>query len=649
MKKIEIVSLLSQSENVMAILQKRGAVELCDSFADGLEKLDTDTSVAQLEKSSATVERALEVLRNHVPRKSSLFAGLAGKRSVSPALAAEKTSKLEKFMQAAYEIIALDASMKKNSDEADRLKVRCDLLASWRGLDIPFGWDGTETVGAAVGTFPGRGGPEELEKKLPENTHFEAVDVARDRINAVVYYLKREKKEVLGALSDAGFVPIADVDDGVPSQLIKEARARIAKIGGAIAEAEKKLGDYSDIYEDFELILDYLASRTAKYRALPRLALSESAVVITGFVPEKLSAPLCAQLEGETDSVVTISDPEPEDDVPVLLENSRFSEPLESITRMYSMPGKNDPDPTPIMSFFYYLLFGMMLSDAGYGLLIALFTAIAVRKFKLSDSMNKTMRMFFFCGISTVFWGALFGSWFGDAPQVIAREFFGKTLGSTALWFEPIDEPIRLLLWSFAIGILHLFWGLGAHFATLWKAKKRLDAVLEVVPVYVFVLGFCPFGAGVFVNGIDENLVNTGLIFALVGMVGVFAGAAVRRRNVLMGLAGGLYALYNTATGYVGDILSYSRLLALGLATGSIAGVINMLGVMVQGPMKILIFVPVFIVGHTANLAINLLGAYVHTDRLQFVELFSKFYEGGGREFEPFKTETKYVTITEEK
>ncbi|MBQ9543833.1 MAG: V-type ATP synthase subunit I, partial [Clostridia bacterium] len=582
-------------------------------------------------------------------RKSSLLSGLSGKRCVDSKLAAEKTSKLEKYMQSAYDVIALDASIKKNSDEIDRLRVRCDLLAPWKDLQIPFGWRGTETVAAAVGAFPGRGGVEELEKKLPENVQLETVDADKERINAAVFYLKEDKKEVLEALSQAGFVPVSDADDGLPSKIAKDSRERISKLEKNIREAEDKLTKYSDSYDDFELILDYLAARISKYRALPKLALSDSAVVVTGFVPEKLSAALCEQLEKETDSVVTLSDPDPGDDVPVLLENSRFSEPLEGITRMYSMPGKTDLDPTPIMSFFYYLLFGMMLSDAGYGILISLFTAIAVKKFKLSDSMNKTLRMFFFCGISTVFWGALFGSWFGDAPQVIAREFFGKEIGSTALWFEPIDDPIRLLLWSFAIGIAHLFWGLWAHFMNLWRQKKRLDAVLEVIPVYLFVLGVCPFGASVFIPTVDQTLIDVGLKVAVVGIVGVFAGAAVKRKNVFMGIVGGLYALYNTATGYVGDILSYSRLLALGLATGSIAGVINLLGVMVDGPLKIVIFIPVFLLGHTANLAINLLGAYVHTDRLQFVELFSKFYSGGGREFEPFKTETKYVTITEEK
>lgn len=647
MQKIEIISLLSESERVMELLQNRGAVELCDSPSEGMEKLDTDASVAQLEKSSAAIEQALETLSKYVPRKTSLLDSFKGKRKVSASVAAEKTARLEKYVQIAYEITRLDREIKKCEDSLDRLAVRKDRLRPWEGLEEGFGWKGTETVGGMAGYFSGKFDPGN--PALPEKCDIRVISSFNDHVNVFVLYLKSERRQIAAQLSEAGFTELRDMEEGVPSELIRSIDAEISKNKKKIADNIKKLKGYSDSCDDLELMLDYLGARAEKYRALPNLALSDSAVVITGYVPEKYSGALVKELESRDGVVASLSEPAPDEDVPVLLENSRFSEPLEGITRMYAMPSKNDPDPTPVMSFFYYLLFGMMLSDAGYGILMILGTTFALKKFVLSPSMNKSMRMFRNCGVSTVFWGALFGSWFGDAVQVIAREFFGVQIGSIALWFEPIDDPIRLLLWSFAIGILHLFWGLWAHFMNLWRHGKKLDAVLEVIPVYILIIGICPFGAGIFVQGVDQRLVNAGLIMALVGVVGVFFGAAVKRKNVFMGIVGGLYALYNTATGYVGDILSYSRLLALGLATGSIASVINMLGVMPDGVIvKLLVFIPVFIVGHVANLAINLLGAYVHTDRLQFVELFSKFYEGGGREFEPFRKESKYTQITED-
>ena len=289
-----------------------------------------------------------------------------------------------------------------------------------------------------------------------------------------------------------------------------------------------------------------------------------------------------------------------------------------------------------------------MLSDAGYGLLMVIGTTIALKKFKLETSMKKTLTMFRNCGISTVFWGALFGSWFGDIVQVVSREFFGKEIGSIALWFEPLTDPVKLLLVSFGLGILHLFLGVAVAFKMTWDTGKKLDAVFDALPIYLIVLGVAPIGAEMFIS-VSPVLTKTGTYMLIAGVIMLVLTAGRTSKSVFGKFFGGLYALYNTATGYLGDILSYSRLLALGLATGSIASVINLIGTMPENKViKLILLVIVFVVGHVANLAINLLGAYVHTDRLQFVELFSKFYTGGGREFAPLAVNTKYIKFKEE-
>ena len=253
-----------------------------------------------------------------------------------------------------------------------------------------------------------------------------------------------------------------------------------------------------------------------------------------------------------------------------------------------------------------------------------------------------------YCGISTIIWGALFGSWFGDIVQVVARDYFGTEIKSIALWFQPLDDPMKLLLFSFGLGICHLFLGLGAHFYNLWRQGKKWDAICEVIPVYITVLGVAPVAAGILTT-VPPVLSTIGGYMAIVGVVLIILTAGRTSKYFIARLFGGLYGLYNIATGYLSDILSYSRLLALGLATGSIASVINLIGTMPENMVvKTIMLVVVFIVGHIANMAINLLGAYVHTDRLQFVELFSKFYEGGGRPFSPLTVNTKYVKFKEE-
>ena len=253
-----------------------------------------------------------------------------------------------------------------------------------------------------------------------------------------------------------------------------------------------------------------------------------------------------------------------------------------------------------------------------------------------------------YCGVSTIIWGALFGSWFGDIVQVVGQQFFGVEIGSLALWFEPLDDPMTLLLYCFAFGIVHLFVGVAVNFRILWKEGKKWDAIWDTVPIYLTILGVAPIAAGILTE-VPAILSQIGGYMAIAGVVLIVLTQGRSSKTILGRLGGGLYGLYNTATGYLSDILSYSRLLALGLATGSIAGVINLIGTMPDNlVVKAIMLIVVFIVGHTLNLAVNLLGAYVHTDRLQFVELFSKFYEGGGRAFKPLTVHSKYIKFKEE-
>ena len=259
------------------------------------------------------------------------------------------------------------------------------------------------------------------------------------------------------------------------------------------------------------------------------------------------------------------------------------------------------------------------------------------------------MKMFFYCGISTIFWGALFGSWFGDIVPIIYTNFLGKEAPNLALWFEPIKDPIKLLLFSFIIGICHLFLGLIVFGVMQWRKGDKVSAILDTVPIMMTVLGAAPLAGSILAPDIPKIVMEIAKYLALAGVVLIVLTNSRSSKNILARLGGGLYGLYNIASGYLSDILSYSRLLALGLATGSIASVINMLGSMVQNPVvKAILLIVVFIVGHALNMAINVLGAYVHTNRLQFVELFSKFYEGGGKAFEPLTFNTKFFKFKEE-
>ena len=648
MKKIELIAPLTDSKKIIELLQRRGVVEICRNNDEELESTNVTAVTGSFEKFRTTAAQALDVLDKYVPEKAALTDMLGGRTEIEKHDFGKHAMQLEKIMNTAGEILRCSRTVSDCESEEQQLVTRCDMLSPWLPLDVPLNFKGTDTTSAFIGTIPNPVTAEELEAQLPEGTCAEIVSASKEQTNIFVLACKDNAQEAEDTLRKLSFMSLTDNDKFTPAQLCEQMSKRCAQLKEKRGEAEKKIVSLAENRKQLQFAVDYLTMRKDKYDALSSLGFTGKTFVLTGYIPEKYCEQIKCEVEAKHTVFIEFTDPSEDDDVPVLLENGRFSSPLEGITRMYAMPSKSDVDPTPVMAFFYYLLFGMMLSDAGYGLMMVIGTMIALKKFKLEDSMRKTLIMFRNCGISTVIWGALFGSWFGDIVQVVGKQFFDKDIGSIALWFQPLDDPIKLLLFSFGIGILHLFLGVAVSFHMSWKDGRKLDAVLDTVPIYLTIIGVAPLGAGILTD-VPQTLKTVGGYMLIAGVVLLVLTAGRTSKNIFGKLFGGLYALYNTATGWLSDILSYSRLLALGLATGSIASVINLIGTMPENKIvKLVLLVVVFIVGHTANLAINLLGAYVHTDRLQFVELFSKFYTGGGREFEPLTVNTKYLKFKEE-
>ena len=380
--------------------------------------------------------------------------------------------------------------------------------------------------------------------------------------------------------------------------------------------------------------------------------------MLSGYVPTKY-VPVIQKAIGEKfDCVLDVEEIKEEEDPPTVLQNNGFSSSVEGVLESYGLPQKGEVDPTTIMSFFYVFFFGMMLSDAAYGTIVAIACFVVLKKFpRMDKGMRKTIKLFMFCGLSTVVWGILFGGYFGDVVDVVTRVFFGEQITVPALWFMPLNDPMKLLVYSMLFGLIHLFVGLGIKGYMLVKDGKILDFFCDVILWYAFILGLVLM---LIPSDIFASIAQVKIIFppalataskglAIVGAIGILLMSGRGNKNPALRIALGAYDLYNV-TGWLSDVLSYSRLLALGLATGVIASVVNQMGSMLGKSIAgAILFIVVFLVGHAMNLAINLLGAYVHTNRLQFVEFFGKFYEGGGRTFKPFEADTKYVDIKEEK
>ena len=660
MQRISIYALRKDRKPILEWIQRRGAVEINDALEEDnvFQRMDVSTQKAQIEKNIAASKQALEILNRYAPEKKSLFAVLEGRTEIPVEQANAFGGKSDDVLRVAHRLNERSKDIADCRGLIQKLQTQMEALKPWMNLDISMRTKGTKSTTAFVGSFPAGYTAGDLEEqiallapKVP--VYAEVISTSQEQTCTFLLCGRADAQVLEEALRTLGFARPSSPTKTPPAERMRVLQERMEEQEQIIQEAEQEITGYASQRDDLKFLVDYLTMRSEKYDVIGRLMQSRRTFVLTGYIPQQDAGKLTQELEGRFGAVVELEAPAQEDDVPVLLKNNKFSEPVEGVLESFSLPGKTEVDPTSIMAIFYYILFGMMLSDAAYGLIMVIGCGLALLKFKnMEPSMNKSLRMFFFCGISTTFWGFLFGSFFGDAVAVISRTFFEHEVVLGPLWFEPIKEPMRMLIFALLVGVIHLFAGLAMKFYQLWRLKcyKVIFWYMLVGGAIVFMLSSQTFVDIAQLSFILPAQAGTAAaVVAGIGAIGIVLTSGRESRNPAKRLLKGLYGLYNV-TGYLSDILSYSRLLALGLATGVIATVINQMGSMGGGGIGgAIMFILVFIVGHTINLGINLLGAYVHTNRLQFVEFFGKFYEGGGRKFAPFGIHTKYYKIREEK
>lgn len=666
MQRIGIYALKSRRKPILELIQRRGVVEIHAEKAEDAVFRQTDTAPAKarFENNTSTLQAALEALDKLEPEKKSLLAPLEGRTPIPLSRYEETAGAAGKTLRAASRVNALWKKCADDRAEILRLEAQIRMLEPWSRLDISMRTTGTASTAAFIGSFPAEYTEEALKAEIargaPEidGVAVEVLSAGTQQTCAFLLCHASNGAKLEAFLRSIGFTYPADRSKKPPQARMQDLNARIEKLRAEIDGAEAEIRTYAALRGAMQYTIDYFSMRIEKYDVLGRLWQSPHVFVITGYIPAESAPALEKELTEKFEAYVELETPAEDEDVPVKLKNNAFAAPVEGVLESYSMPGRKEIDPSTLMAVFYYFLFGMMLSDAGYGLIMVIGCGVALAKFKnMEESLQKFLKMFLYCGISTVFWGAMFGSFFGDAVTVIGKTFFNVDIAIPALWFTPLNEPMRLLLFSFLIGVIHLFAGLGAQFYQLARQGLWKDAIFDVVFWYMLVgggilylLSMQMFADMVSLGFTLPAAVGTaGAIAAGIGAVGIVLTAGRESRSPFKRLLKGLYGLYGVSS-YLSDILSYSRLLALGLATGVIASVFNQMGAMLgNSPAGVAVFVFAFLVGHTLNLGINVLGAYVHTNRLQFVEFFGKFFEGGSRKFNPFSAKTKYFKITEEK
>lgn len=650
MSSITIVALKSERKKLLEYLQRQSVIDLTredDEQKDEYLRIDTASSVSQFERNAAACDRAVEILRNYNPKSGGLLSSFSGRRIITDEQYNEAVSKNADIMSVCREVLRCDKQLTENAADRARYNARMEMLKPWQRLDVSQQFSGTKRTAGFVGIVPKEWTEAELSAAIAEKApdkifSLEIISSSTEQTGIFLICPKADADEISKALREKGFTRPPSATTKTPSVKIEELIAKIEALDKQDEELKAKLLELSESVEDIELVSDYFMSRADKYRALANIDHSKRTFIIKGYIATEKVESLKAELEAKFLSAVTFEKADGEE-VPVAIKNNAFTAPAAGLTELYSMPSKADIDPTPIMSFFYYFFFGMMLSDAGYGLLLALGAWLLIKKCKPEKSMENTLRLFIYCGISTVIWGIIFGSFFGDAIWVISDVFFGKKLPPWPI--NPMNQAIELFIVSLAMGFVVILTGLIAKFFNTIRNEGIVSAIFETGSWIIILLGIAAIAVGIFINiGI---LTTVGAAAAIVGALLVVSNGV--RLKGIGGILSGLGGLYDI-TSYISDLMSFSRLMALGLTTAAMGQVFNLLGSMggrsIGGALGMFI---IFTVGHLLSFALNALGAYVHTLRLQYVELFGKFYEGGGKPFKPFAHKSKYTRFKEDK
>lgn len=657
MKRVEIITLITDAKSVVERLQRRGVIDLIQyqssDGSDKFEKIDADQSIKLFERNSSTVHQALALLDEYVPEKKPLLSSLSPRTGITTAEFAKMAENVEPSIRKAYDIIALDRKIDEHRVNLKSLCNAIDALKSWHTLEVSMRFKGTAQTKAFIGTLPGAWDREKLLSALKSNpdkpllADVQIVYSYREQSGIFLLCHKEYEQECERVLREIGFALPPQTTDKMPSDEIANYESQVKHIMQDIKNLTDTICKMANVRKQLVFTLDYLSMRVDKYRALEQFAMTQRTMIIEGYAPADESEALAAELMQKYTICVTVSEPSEHEQPPVAFKNIMPAAAIEDITASYSMPSKNDVDPNPVMAVFYYLFFGLMLSDAGYGMIITIATALVLHFKKPEGSMRLNMQKFMLCGMSTMFWGALFGSWFGDIVSVVSLNFFGNHVILAPIWFNPVSDPMKLLMFSLVLGFIQVVVGLGVKFYKLWQDGNRLDAIFDVGFWWVV------FGGIVLViapMAIDTTipLDKIGVAVAVTGAIGLVATQGRNSKGVFGKILGGIGSLYDI-TGYFSDILSYCRLMALGLVTGIIGSVVNTIGSLNGGGIGGAVMLTlVFVVGHSINLGINALGAYVHCNRLQYVEFFSKFYEGGGRLYSPLRVNTKMYKFKEE-
>ena len=634
MKHLRLLGMESEREALLKAMQDMECVEISsidgseEALKSGFAKPD-DKALMSAQEASRAYRTALASLDRFAPEKKGMF-----RKRQGVSRAAFFSAESEENARTAAETINKD-TRRLGEIESERMKNEAlrATLAPWLTVDAPLGG-----ADGALAVFFGTAGlnvTDDALKALADSLDglltWQQASSDRSLRYLLVMCHGSVKERALSALRDLGFSTVSFRGmTGTAKENDKALAENLAALEKERQEIEQRIAGLGGKREALLEASDRAAIALRREEAKSRLVGTDKVFLLEGWLPADRCAEIEKMLEPFTCATETREPTEDEyPQVPVQLKNNKLTRPLNMVTEMYSLPAYGTLDPNPLMAPFFVLFYGIMMADMGYGLLMMIASVIISKKYRPKGTSGELFSLLGLCGISTFIMGALTGGFFGDfLTQLVAIVSPGTVFALPKL-FDPLDDLTMILIGSMALGMVQIVTGMAISLIEKCKRKKFLDAFFEEITWWIVFIGIALLALG------------KGAAVLYVGCALVLLGPIVQGKGWgrLTGVFG---SLYNHVTGYFGDILSYTRLMALMLAGSVIAQVFNMLAAM---PGNVIAFIIISMLGNAMNFGLNLLGCYVHDLRLQCLEFFNKFYVDGGKPFHPMTLDTEYVDL----
>lgn len=666
MKKLVLIAHRSDRHKIFKEFHRSKMVEI--SATEGIEntsRLDNSSSIEEIKENLSKIQFAFKYLKTQ-KEKAQAYAKLTEKSErpyiytpiKNPSLSTIRRMSFSDFEMVSTKEIELMANVKDLEEIAQRqnqlaidkskLLSEIEMHNIYKELDKPYNYyKDSEKVAIIVGCVPSQR-KEALNEIVSsfEDTYIELYKPEKFQ-PFVIVCLKDVQDALTAKLQELDFVRFQAYSDLTPNQTIQKLQEEINDIDEENVELMTRALVKEMFVEDFKALYDYYLVEIQKNTALDGFATTQKSFVLEAWYPKDYEPQLKDILDKLSDTIVyEFRDVEEGDVVPTYVKSNKIAEPYQDITNMYSVPKYGtDIDPNPIMMIFYFLFFGIMIADAVYGLLLAVGGFVLYRIKKPTPGKGRLILIIAMGGVSAAIWGILFGSYLGFPTSSMNI--------SLALWFNPLDDPIMMLIMCFGFGLFQILVGMFISAINAIKHGNIADAIGDTLSWYCILGGIACIAIKALLGKGGDALLYAGIGIACLGVVLLLIKGAVGKKGkaAVKGVVGRVGKLYDIVN-MLSDVLSYSRLFGLALSGGVVAMVVNMICEVVASffPANIafvgyIICIPVYMIGHIFNIAISALGAYVHDARLQYIEYYGKFYEGGGHKFTPYGTDVKYTYI----